>query len=72
MLGVVRDVMCNFGPSAPLIACIVLENSAGFMGGLLALGAYTDPNGLDSERAQRDLKTGKVSVDTNHGKILFV
>jgi hypothetical protein len=31
-----------------------------FMGGLLALGAYTDPLGLDSERAQRDLKTGKV------------
>ena len=30
------------------------------MGGLLALGAYTDPNGLDSDRAQRDLKTGKV------------
>ncbi len=30
-----------------------------FMGGLLALGAYTDPNGLESERAQRDLKTGK-------------
>jgi hypothetical protein len=32
-----------------------------FMGGLLALGAYTDPQGLQSERAQRDLKTGKVS-----------
>jgi mannosyl-oligosaccharide alpha-1,2-mannosidase len=31
-----------------------------FMGGLLALGAYTDPQGLDSERAQRDLKTAKV------------
>ena len=31
-----------------------------FMGGLLALGAYTDPLGLTSERAQRDLKTGKV------------
>ena len=30
-----------------------------FMGGLLALGAYTDPDGLDSERAQRDLQTGK-------------
>jgi mannosyl-oligosaccharide alpha-1,2-mannosidase len=30
-----------------------------FMGGLLALGAYTDPNGLQSERAQRDLKTAK-------------
>jgi hypothetical protein len=32
-----------------------------FMGGSLALGAYTDPQGFDSERAQRDLKTGKVS-----------
>jgi mannosyl-oligosaccharide alpha-1,2-mannosidase len=31
-----------------------------FMGGLLALGAYTDPQGLLSERAQRDLKTAKV------------
>jgi mannosyl-oligosaccharide alpha-1,2-mannosidase len=30
------------------------------MGGLLALGAYTDPLGLDSPRAQRDLKTGRV------------
>ena len=33
-----------------------------FMGGLLALGAYTDPLGLDSERAQRDLKTGRVGT----------
>jgi hypothetical protein len=32
-----------------------------FMGGLLALGAYTDPQGLHSERGQRDLKTAKVS-----------
>ena len=31
-----------------------------FMGGLLALGAYTDPEGLQSERAQRDLRTAKV------------
>lgn len=31
-----------------------------FMGGLLALGAYTDPLGLQSDRAQRDLKTAKV------------
>mmetsp|Transcript_1179 Transcript_1179/g.1434 ORF Transcript_1179/g.1434 Transcript_1179/m.1434 type:complete len:628 (+) Transcript_1179:65-1948(+) len=30
-----------------------------FMGGLLALGAYTDPEGLDSSRAQRDLRTAK-------------
>ena len=35
-----------------------------FMGGLLALGAYTDPLGLDSERAQRDLKTGKALTYT--------
>jgi hypothetical protein len=32
------------------------------MGGLLALGAYTDPLGLDSPRAQRDLKTGRVRI----------
>lgn len=31
-----------------------------FMGGLLALGAYTDPLGFESERAQRDFKTAKV------------
>lgn len=31
-----------------------------FMGGLLALGAYTDPLGMDSTRAMRDLKTAKV------------
>jgi len=35
-----------------------------FMGGLLALGAYTDPQGLNSERAQRDLKTGKALTYT--------
>jgi len=35
-----------------------------FMGGLLALGAYTDPLGLDSDRAQRDLKTGKALTYT--------
>jgi len=34
-----------------------------FMGGLLALGAYTDPQGLNSDRAQRDLKTAKVSFE---------
>ena len=33
-------------------------------GGLLALGAYTDPQGLDSARAQRDLKTGKALTYT--------
>lgn len=35
-----------------------------FMGGLLALGAYTDPQGLHSERAQRDLKTAKALTYT--------
>jgi hypothetical protein len=35
-----------------------------FMGGLLALGAYTDPLGLDSPRAQRDLQTGKALTYT--------
>ncbi|KAL7577762.1 hypothetical protein ACA910_010521 [Epithemia clementina (nom. ined.)] len=35
-----------------------------FMGGSLALGAYTDPLGLDSERAQRDLKTGRALTYT--------
>jgi hypothetical protein len=33
-----------------------------FVGGMLALGAYTDPQGLDSARAQRDLQTAKVSI----------
>lgn len=32
--------------------------------GMLALGAYTDPMGLESERAQRDLKTGKALTYT--------
>ena len=31
-----------------------------FVGGMLALGAYTDPLGLESTRAQRDLQTAKV------------
>jgi len=35
-----------------------------FMGGLLALGAWSDPNGLTSELAQRDLKTGKALAYT--------
>jgi hypothetical protein len=35
-----------------------------FMGGLLALGAYTDPLGMDSPRAQRDLKTAKALTYT--------
>ena len=32
--------------------------------GALALGAYTDPLGLDSTRAQRDLQTGKALAYT--------
>uniref|UniRef100_A0A7S1B773 alpha-1,2-Mannosidase n=1 Tax=Corethron hystrix TaxID=216773 RepID=A0A7S1B773_9STRA len=36
-----------------------MDHLACFMGGLLALGAYTDPGGLDSERAQRDLQLAK-------------
>ena len=35
-----------------------------FMGGLLSLGAYTDPRGFDSERARRDLKTAKALTYT--------
>jgi hypothetical protein len=35
-----------------------------FMGGLLALGAYTDPLGLDSDRAQRDLRSAKALTYT--------
>ncbi|KAL9182005.1 hypothetical protein ACHAXT_012348 [Thalassiosira profunda] len=35
-----------------------------FMGGALALGAYTDPKGLDSERAQRDLRTARALTYT--------
>lgn len=32
--------------------------------GALVLGAYTDPLGLDSARAQRDLQTGKALAYT--------
>ena len=35
-----------------------------FMGGSLALGAYTDPLGLNSARAQRDLKTARALTYT--------
>jgi hypothetical protein len=35
-----------------------------FMGGLLALGAHTDPTRIDSPRAQRDLKTAKALTYT--------
>lgn len=41
-----------------------MDHLACFMGGLLALGAYTDPLGLDSERAQRDLRIGKALTYT--------
>lgn len=35
-----------------------------FMGGTLALGAYTHPDGLESPKAQRDLKTAKALTYT--------
>lgn len=35
-----------------------------FMGGSLALGAYTDPLGLNSDRAQRDLRTARALTYT--------
>ena len=35
-----------------------------FMGGALALGAYTDPDGVDSPRARRDLKTARALTYT--------
>jgi len=35
-----------------------------FMPGVLALGAYTDPDGLDSPRAQRDLELAKALMYT--------
>ncbi|CAB9499697.1 oligosaccharide 1,2-alpha-mannosidase [Seminavis robusta] len=35
-----------------------------FVGGMLALGAYTDPLGLESPRAQRDLETAKALTYT--------
>jgi len=41
-----------------------MEHLTCFMGGLLALGAYTDPNGIDSLRAQRDLKTAQALTYT--------
>jgi len=41
-----------------------MDHLACFMGGALALGAYTDPQGLDSARAQRDLKTAKALTYT--------
>lgn len=41
-----------------------MDHLACFMGGALALGAYTDPRGLDSPRAQRDLRTAKALAYT--------
>uniref|UniRef100_A0A7S4T7X4 alpha-1,2-Mannosidase n=1 Tax=Ditylum brightwellii TaxID=49249 RepID=A0A7S4T7X4_9STRA len=41
-----------------------MDHLACFMGGALALGAYTDPQGLESERAQRDLKSAKALAYT--------
>lgn len=41
-----------------------MDHFACFMAGNLALGAYTDPDGLESPRAQRDLKTGKALAYT--------
>jgi len=40
------------------------EHLTCFMSGSLALGAYTDPEGLDSRRARRDLKTAKALAYT--------
>eukprot|EP00581_Thalassiosira_minuscula_P019307 CAMPEP_0183712496 /NCGR_PEP_ID=MMETSP0737-20130205/7605_1 /TAXON_ID=385413 /ORGANISM="Thalassiosira miniscula, Strain CCMP1093" /LENGTH=721 /DNA_ID=CAMNT_0025941117 /DNA_START=201 /DNA_END=2366 /DNA_ORIENTATION=+ len=41
-----------------------MDHLACFMGGALALSAYTDPKGLKSKRAQRDLKTAKALTYT--------
>ena len=41
-----------------------MDHLACFMGGALALGAYTDPGGMDSPRAKRDLKTAKALTYT--------
>ena len=41
-----------------------MEHLACFMGGALALGAYTHPDGLQSTNAQRDLKVGKALTYT--------
>eukprot|EP01035_Chromulina_nebulosa_P020176 gene20176-26192_t len=41
-----------------------MDHLACFMAGVLALGAYTDPLGFDSERAQRDLSIGKALMYT--------
>ena len=41
-----------------------MDHLACFMGGLWALGAYTNPDGLDSPSAQRDLANGKALTYT--------
>ena len=41
-----------------------MDHLACFMAGSLALGAYTHPDGLESPKAQRDLKTGKALAYT--------
>eukprot|EP00979_Chaetoceros_neogracilis_P004720 scaffold815_cov273-Chaetoceros_neogracile.AAC.26 len=41
-----------------------MDHLSCFMGGLLVLGAWSDPNGISTERAQRDLKTGKALAYT--------
>jgi len=41
-----------------------MEHLTCFLGGTLALGAYTDPNGLDSVKAQRDLRTARALTYT--------
>ncbi|KAL7553843.1 hypothetical protein ACHAWF_017442 [Thalassiosira exigua] len=41
-----------------------MDHLACFMGGSLALSAYTDPDGLDSARAKRDLRTARALTYT--------
>jgi mannosyl-oligosaccharide alpha-1,2-mannosidase len=41
-----------------------MDHLACFMGGLWALGAYTNPDGLESPKAQRDLAHGKALTYT--------
>jgi len=41
-----------------------MDHLACFMGGNLALGAYTHPDGIESESAQRDLRVGKALAYT--------
>ena len=41
-----------------------MDHLACFMGGLLALGAHSDPLGMDGARARRDLETAKAVTYT--------